>query len=817
MLAASVAALAALLSTPPSRPAPDSLSRQLDAPVYVGTERQLDVRIPRIESTVVVDGVLGEAAWQAAAVLTGFSQFAPQDGRPAADSTRVLVWYSPTAIHFGVRAYEAHGAVNANLADRDRIFADDFVQIQLGTFNDHRQAFVFAVNPFGVQGDGVVVETGNRGQGGFNGASTGRELADLSANFVFESKGRLTEFGYEVEIRLPFKSLRYQSKDPQDWDLHVLRTVQHSGFEDSWAPARRDASSFLAQSGTLRGLTGLRSGVVLDLIPSVTSRADGVIGPTGWSYDYQRPEAGMNARWGITNNLTLSATANPDFSQVEADVGAVTFDPRSALFFPERRPFFLEGIEQFATPNTLVYSRRIVQPVAAAKLTGKARGMNVAVLSAVDDRMASFTSRYCGGVAPSMACRNALYNIVRLQRDLGAGSRLGLLYTDKVDGDAYNRVAEVDARVVFARIWSARLQAAGSRTRSYLGSPSLGYQTVSAPLWDVQLRGDGRRYGLTATLQGFDEEFQTQTGFIPQPGIAHLRVDPRITWFGAKGAFFESTTFDLATDITWQYRRFVRGEHSRDNKVHFNFNTSIRGGWRMGTSVLAETFGYDPTLFASQGYYIERRRPGFPMDTVPFGAGTARLGNLDYVFSLGTPQWDKFSGGLFAVYGRDENFYEWAPAHIWFATASMNWRPLQQLRIEPQYQLQQFNRYADGSVVGARRIPRLKAEYQLTRATFLRLVGQYDMSRTDSLRDESRTGFPILIRRGSSYSRAAATERNRLRVDGLFSWQPTPGTVFFAGYGSTHMQVLDSTTRRLTQLEPSAAGFFAKLSYLFRL
>ena len=129
----------------------------------------------------------------------------------AADSTEVLVWYSPTAIHFGIRAFEAHGAVHATLADRDRIGADDHVQILLSTFNDGRQATVFAVNPFGVQSDGALVETGSTSGNGFNNAVVRRENADLSPDYIYQSKGRVTETGYEVEVRIPFKSLRYQS------------------------------------------------------------------------------------------------------------------------------------------------------------------------------------------------------------------------------------------------------------------------------------------------------------------------------------------------------------------------------------------------------------------------------------------------------------------------------------------------------------------------------------------------------------------------------------------------------------------------------
>ncbi|MGH3994160.1 MAG: hypothetical protein ACRDSN_17075, partial [Pseudonocardiaceae bacterium] len=163
--------------------------------VYNGRAGNLDVRPPRQEGGVRIDGVLDEAVWGQAALLTGFSQFSPADGIPAADSTEVLIWYSPGAIHFGIRAFEAHGAVHATLADRDRIASDDHVQILLSTFNDGRQATVFAVNPLGVQSDGALVETGATQGNGFNNAVVRREVADLSPDYVFESKGRLTDYG----------------------------------------------------------------------------------------------------------------------------------------------------------------------------------------------------------------------------------------------------------------------------------------------------------------------------------------------------------------------------------------------------------------------------------------------------------------------------------------------------------------------------------------------------------------------------------------------------------------------------------------------
>src|SRR3954469_4586653 len=405
--------------------------------VYNGRDGQLDIRIPQLEGDVTIDGKLTESVWLQAAVLTGFSQFSPTDGVPAVDTTEVLVWYSPTAIYFGIRAFEAHGAVHATLADRDRIDSDDHIQILLSTFNDGRQATVFAVNPYGVQSDGALVETGSTSGNGFNNAVVKREAPDLSPDFVFESKGRLTEYGFEVEVSIPFKSIRFQPRKEQSWGINVVRLVQHSGREDSWTPAKRASASFLAQSGKLVGLTGLRRGMVLDFTPSVTSKTTGSDGISGWGYAGGSPELGGTVRWGITNNLNLNGTANPDFSQVESDVQQFAFDPRNELFFQEKRPFFLDGIEQFSTPNDLIYTRRIIQPVAAAKVTGKAFGTDLAVLSAVDDQDGSFSGT-----------DHPVYNILRVQRDVGTQSRLGLVYTDKVAGNDYNRVAGTDARLV---------------------------------------------------------------------------------------------------------------------------------------------------------------------------------------------------------------------------------------------------------------------------------------------------------------------------------------------------------------------------------
>ncbi len=763
---------------------------------YDGRAGKLAVRVPRLEAEPVIDGTLDEDVWGQAALLTGFSQFSPADGVPAADSTEVLVWYSPTAILFGIKAFEAHGAVHATLADRDRTASDDHVQILLSTFDDGRQASVFAVNPFGVQSDGALVETGSTSGNGFNNAVVRRERADLSPDFVFQSKGRVTGDGYEVEVRIPFKSLRFQPKMEQNWGINIVRQVQHSGHEDSWAPAKRASASFLAQSGRLVGLKDLRRGVVLDVTPSLTSRSTGSRATSGWDYAGGGPELGGTVRWGITNNLSLNGTANPDFSQVESDAQQFAFDPRQEIFFSEKRPFFLDGIEQFTTPNQLIYTRRIVQPVAAAKLTGKAFGTDLALLTAVDDRAGSTS----GDDHP-------IYNLLRVQRDIGSQSRLGLVYTDKIDGGNYNRVAGADARLVFGGVYSAQLQLAGSRTRT-------NGITNTSPLWSARFVRNGRTFGLRYSITGIGEDFRARSGFISRPGIAHATLNHRVTAYGKRGGLVESLTGDVTLDGTWQYDRFVHGQGIQDQKLHFNTNTTLRGGWQVGGSILVESFGYPDDVYSDYALEVPRSG-GTGTDTVSF-TGTPTIPNLDYVLSLDTPEFSHFSGNVFVLWGRDENFYEWASADIVIANLTLDWRPTDRLRMEGIYQLQSVARRTDGRTVNIQRSPRLKLEYQLSRPIFLRLVGEYTTERQVALRDDTRTNAPILIfdDAAGDYVRANAFGRRSFRGDFLFSYQPTPGTVLFAGYGST---LRDPTVLGRASLRRSEDGFFLKLSYLFQM
>ncbi len=165
--------------------------------------------LPRLDASIDVDGQLDEPAWSQAARLTGFSAYSPVDGREAEERTEVLAFYSATAIHFAARAQAGPGSVRATLANRDHLDTEDQLRLFLSTFDDGRQALYFAVNPLGVQADGTLVEGVVKPANGFDGLATGREEPDLSPDFVFDSKGRLTPEGWQVELRIPFKTLRY--------------------------------------------------------------------------------------------------------------------------------------------------------------------------------------------------------------------------------------------------------------------------------------------------------------------------------------------------------------------------------------------------------------------------------------------------------------------------------------------------------------------------------------------------------------------------------------------------------------------------------
>jgi hypothetical protein len=503
---------------------------------------------------------------------------------------------------------------------------------------------------------------------------------------------------------------------------------------------------------------------------------------------------GGNARWGITNNLTANGTINPDFSQVEADVQQVTIDPRSAISFPEKRPFFLEGAEQFEVPNSLIYTRRLVQPVGALKLNGKAAGIGVGLLSGVDDQSQSLTGN------------NPLYNILRLKKDVGKQSSVGLLYTDKIDGNYYNHVGGVDGRIVFAKLYTFGFQGVESLTGGT--SPS-----NTGSLWDTYIDRNGRNFGLRYQFTGIQPDFNTAAGFIRRGNDVHINLNHRFTWLGQKGSFIESFSHSVSPDWLWYYADFPNGE-ATELKFHNTSSINLRGGWRLGAGMYLEEFRYPKDLYNNYAY--AKPIAGGATQYIPFVANARHnITNYDWIVSFNTPQFATFSANGNIAFGPDENFYEWSQSFTILPTINFDWRPNQKVRVNGHYVYQEFRRASDGTTVYKRSVPRLKIEYQLSRPIFFRVVGQYDSQYQDNLRDDDGTNLPIVIKNSQGiYIPASTTHSNNFRMDYLFSYQPTPGTVIFAGYGST---LNEDRPYSFNDMRRTTDGFFVKLSYLFRM
>ena len=760
--------------------------------VYNARQGSTTIRSPRGGDDVVIDGHLDEPQWRRAAVLTGFSLYQPLDGAPAPDSTDVLVWHSATALYVGVRAWEPHGeprtTVHATLADRDKIAGDDNIQLLLDTFEDKHRAYVFGVNPLGIQGDGIRSE--GSGAGGAGGSFTGNGT-DLSSDFLYSSRGRLTEFGYEIEMRIPFRSLRYPARRTQRWGINVIRTVQHSGYTETWTPVRRASASFLGQSGTLEGLEDLQRGLVLQFNPEITGRVDGAAGtatpPAEWSYTGSQ-DVGGNVKWDVNSSLTLNGTVHPDFSQVEADAAQIAADPRFALFYPEKRPFFIDGLEQFDVAHQLVYTRRIAQPIGATKLTGNVAGTDVAVLAAEDSRSASVS-----GVG------RPTFLIARLRHDVVGRATLGLVYTERRDGPAANRVLGVDARYLFGGLYFAQFQAVGSQTRSIRDS-----STAYAPLWEAVLDRTGRNFGFHYQLTGIGSDFVAASGFVARTGFVKPTIANRFTLYGAPGAVLENFTTRLSVDGTWEYREFFRAHSVLEDHASSDNSFTFRGGWIVTATPSIQTFAFDPAQYATVAVAGTR-------DTVPFIL-PVRLSTANVKAGVSTPQYQHVAASVSYTVGTDVDFSELDVVRRRDAAANVDWHPSQQLRFSASYQSSALTRERDGVVVATARIPRVKTEYQVSRPVFLRLVAQYESRRRLPLVDYS-TGAPIAIGTPGHYVVSTDQRTNGVRVDGLFSYQPAPGTVVFLGYGNSLTEPDALAFRRLRRVSD---GFFVKVSWLFR-
>jgi hypothetical protein len=317
----------------------------------------------------------------------------------------------------------------------------------------------------------------------------------------------------------------------------------------------------------------------------------------------------------------------------------------------------------------------------------------------------------------------------------------------------------------------------------------------------------GREFSMSASFKGISDRFITQSGFISRTGQAQENVRFRWVKFGARGARVEQVSFDLMFDQLYDYKNFLNYGDARDKKWHNTVQATFKGGWAASAALLLETFGYDPAFYSNRFRIL--RGPG---DTIAF-TGTPRLFNRDWSLNVSSPRKKHYNFSTLFIYGQDENFNEWSSADIWYLQSSAEFRPTDQLRIAPSYTLQDFWRKSDGTRVQLVQLARLRMEYQLTRDLFLRAIGEYSMNAIDALRDDSRTGKPLLVRSGTRWVRSQKVRNNNVRAEFLASYRPTPGTVFYAGYSSL---LREPESFQFRDLNRTSDALFVKASYLFR-
>jgi len=476
--------------------------------MYSGTKGQSssNLEITSTKTPPTIDGVISPNEWKGAIEANlNFQAFPNQDDTPASEKTKAFITHDKENLYVAFYAYDSEPeAIRSPISKRDNIGSDDYVTVYFDTYDDKQRAYYFSVNAAGVQQDGILTDSSG---------------SDNEWDGIYQAKAQKLPDGYSVEMAIPFKTLRFRAGKDDRWGLHFQRWIARKSERTSWMRLSLNKPSLLAQSGSLFGFKDVFSGSTIDVIPTVTASNTGTreIEPAnalqGRLNNENKIAPGVTVIYSITPNMTLSATVNPDFSQIEADVPQVSVNQRFPLFFPERRPFFLEGNEVFrssysAAPR-LLDTRQIVDPDWGVKLTGRT-GKNTIGFLAASDNSAGLR------VAPNDENfgKNAQFTIARYRRDLSDQKSIGFMLTDRRFAGSSNTVGSLDGRFRFGNGKQLiAFQTAYSRTKALDGTERDGgltylIYTFNNREWDFRIGGSGG-----------GRNFRSQTGFIRREGF----------------------------------------------------------------------------------------------------------------------------------------------------------------------------------------------------------------------------------------------------------------------------------------------------------
>jgi hypothetical protein len=708
-------------------------------------ETRADLRASRAATPPLIDGALDDAAWQGEPMATGeWLSYNPLHGDAIPQKTTVWVAYDSDYLYFAFKCDDPEpSAIKTSVTRRDNIWQDDWIGLSLDALGTGQLSYHMMANPSGVQLDMLNSVAGEE---------------DQAPDWIWDSAGRLTETGYAVEMRLPLQSIRFKGGVDARMGILFWRRVSRLGVSVSWPPLAPNAWVF-ERHASVR-FDRLEPRLAREVLPSATyGRTTLRESPTRWGDADARSDLGISAKVGLTPTITLDATVNPDFSQVESDAFQVEVNQRFPVFFGEKRPFFMEGAGIFVLAGTgsgdsalrtAVHTRRIIDPMFGAKLTGSVGRVTFGTLSAVDE-------------APGRAAedddplrgKDRLFNIARAQISLGPSNYVGALYTDTTFAGSFNRVAGADLRwrVNETQRLDAFVLASHSRPEAAAASASgLGAQ--------VNYNYSTRKWGAQGSFEHYDENFEMATAFINRVGVtggfAYLE----------RNFYPDNKRYPAVRRVT--FFSFTQGGRDRS----------------AGGSEIFEVFG-TRINFTRQGFL----RADYMTGTERWAGRSFDRGRPRIFGNVQLFRWLALDAGFNS--GRAIFYDPLAPfeGHSKEWNAEVTLQPNGRLSQTLEYRRVEFSRRSTGERVYDLDIVNAKTTYQFTRAFALRGLAQYDSS------------------------------RDRVLTDFLSSYEPRPGTVVYVGYGSLleRRDFVDGQWVSGTGIfRTTQRGLFLKASYLYR-
>jgi hypothetical protein len=824
LLASATVSSGAQDSAPPQSPAQpqNSLQSELGPPALT---------IPRLQRAPVLDDFLtmqpqGEIALQMAKV-TGFTQRNPHDGESVSEPTDAYLGYDQKNLYVVFVCFDDPKKVRARMSRREDIYDDDQVEVILDTFHDRRRAYAFQTTPLGVQWDAIWTEASREEetQGHF----------DTSFDAVWDSRGKVTDRGFVVWMAVPFKSLRFPAARQQEWGIILYRGIQRKTEDSFWPHISLRVEGRLGQAATLYGLEGISPGRDIELIPYGLMRGFRALDTRDFSNPYfqkatAQGQPGMDAKFVIRDHFVVDMTANPDFSQVESEDPQITVNQRYAVYFPEKRPFFLENEDFFRSPMDLVFTRSIRAPSAGIRLTGKDGPYSVGLM-ATDDRSPGLA---VPDSSPFSGIRS-YFAIARVSRDIFRQSSVGLLYTDwecPTTGE-FNRIGGVDAHLKFNANWTLDGQAVTSSSNLNLNCEGNLYPFSSGnrgnnnyyagPAERLHLHRDGLHFSYDGIYSDISPGFVSVPGFINRVDIrettqqADYRFRPKKGWVvdwgpSVVGRYdFDHTGLRLDAD----YRAYLAIQGRGQTIIILNPYEELRERLRPRDFCFYGFYPFcAPTTLGAQDYH--EHTSGTSIQTGYFKKATLAASYYwgDNINFVAPPPVDPASSTPYTqpFLSRED-----------LANASVTFRPIKPLKIENTYLFEHLRATRSAYLFELSQFPgagrsilndhilRSKWNWQFTPQLSVRLILQYN---------SLLAGTPGV---GSPYTYLPTSKQ--FNADFLVTYLVHPGTAIYVGYNSD-LQNLSVVPRAATSpgyVTNTARGylndsrqFFVKVSYLFR-